>query len=263
MHHEQSKGTPLQRIESNRLKNTKISDSSESRQLDCSTLSVGSPRRKLHPTRASSMSLNLPNASLRKLEAENYNLDMELAYSDYVASHLELILEKEALRNAEKCFTTSIKNLCEETKALHEKYKLIETRIKEVKAAGHLTDYQDKIAFVVKNVKADLNDCEIITILPQLKNLLNRFNILRCENTILPANKEEVEEFKKVVTECFETLENISDLAECEALENFSENFKAFTTTSQEINSLKKIIEDEIFTVQSETLKTCSHIFAL
>lgn len=64
---------------------------------------------------------------------------------------------------------------------------------------------------------------------------------MRCENIILPANKEEVQEFKEIFIDCCNELEKIGNPIQSENLGNLSENYKKFTTLVQEITSLKKM----------------------
>jgi hypothetical protein len=118
-----------------------------------------SPKRKLHTSRQSTLpsTLNTSNIYLRKLELENNNLELELAYSEYISSHAELILEKKIFQDTEIALTSSIKSLYEDTKCLQEKFKLIETRINDVKALSWLNDYVDDVQSRTKDFIGKLN----------------------------------------------------------------------------------------------------------
>ena len=99
--------------------------------------------------------LNATVMNLRKLELENNNLELELAYSEYVASFAELILEKKILKDTEVSFCNSMKSICEDVKSLQEKRKLIETRIRDVRALSCLNDYIDIVQSNTQNFKGN------------------------------------------------------------------------------------------------------------
>lgn len=118
-----------------------------------------SPKRKVHTSRLSMMppSLNASTLNLRKAEMENNpSLELELAYSEYVSSYAELLLEKKNLKDTEVSFTKSINSLQEEVWSLQEKCKLIETRISDIKALSCINDYADIVQINIKHFIGEL-----------------------------------------------------------------------------------------------------------
>lgn len=82
---------------------------------------------------------------------------------------------------------------------------------------------------------------EVQNIVRLLEKLLNRFNILRCENVILPSTEEEIREFHKILTDCYEILQQIIDPTESDVFENVATNYEEFITIFQEITNAKKM----------------------
>lgn len=72
-------------------------------------------------------------------------MELELMYSQYIASHAELILEKKKLKEAEESFSKTMLSLREETRILLETYKLLKTRLNDIQAYSDLNDYMDII----------------------------------------------------------------------------------------------------------------------
>ena len=90
------------------------------------------------------------------MELENNNLEMELLYSEYVASVGENILENKLLKDTEAMYIKSIKQLHEETKSLQEKFKIIETRMNDIRVFSYANDFADNIIQKNKDFKGNL-----------------------------------------------------------------------------------------------------------
>ena len=74
-----------------------------------------------------------------------------------------------------------------------------------------------------------------------MEKLLERFNVLRCENITIPNTIEELKEFEKTLKDCQTVLQQISNPDESEILEHVSENYGEFITMFQEISNVKKM----------------------
>ncbi|XP_011495729.1 PREDICTED: uncharacterized protein LOC105360513 [Ceratosolen solmsi marchali] len=253
------KNSGLRKID--RTRSARTPDRSDIRHIDSSLLNTFSPKKKLYTSRQSTLpaTLNASTIFLRRLELENNNLELELAYSEYVSSNAELILEKKIFRDTELTLTNSIKSIYEETKYLQEKFKLLETRIKDIKALSWLNDYVDDVQSHTKDFIDKQKKYEIKDTLAQLDKFLNRFNVLRCENIILPNTIEDVQRFKQTLTDCYSVLQLISDPIEADILEDLTKNYEEFITLHNEILNIKKIVADKICNLQVETLKACSY----
>lgn len=78
-------------------------------------------------------------------------------------------------------------------------------------------------------------------ILFHLDKLLNRFNVLCCENIILPNTTEEVLEFKTILRDCDTLLKQISDPTQSDVLDDVVINYEEFVTVFNEIINVKKM----------------------
>ncbi|XP_031789623.1 uncharacterized protein LOC100680311 [Nasonia vitripennis] len=281
MQHEQSKITAMKKAE--RIRNGRTPDRTDVRNLNMSMMSTMSPKRKVHTSRMSMMpppSLNTTNASrlstmpppaslnttssadLRKMQLENNNLELELMYSQYIASYAGLILEKKKLKEAEESFSKTMLSLREETRVLLEKYQALKTRLKDIQAYSDLNDYMD---IIQENMNEFINKLEkhgIKDKLSHLEKALSRFNVLQCENIILPSNAEEMKEFQKTLKDCSTTLQQISDPMQADGIENVAGNYEDFMRMYTEFSGVKKIVEEKICNLQADILKTCSHLLS-
>ncbi|KAL7293383.1 hypothetical protein TKK_0013149 [Trichogramma kaykai] len=251
-----------ERTRNNRTISTDRLDSTRSSDLSNTTLaSLNSPKRKTHLSRHSTMPQNTSTnlANLRKMELENNNLEMELVYSNFAASYIELYLEEKKKKEAEQSSSTLIKNLSKETKSLQEYYYTLTRRMEDIVYLSCLNDYTDLVQQNTKDFKDKIQKWGINDALLQLKNLLKRFNVLRCENMILPNSPEHMQDLEKVLKECLNALKEVSNPEKCELIEKTSSYYEEFVSIYQEIIQIKKIVEEEICYLQIETLKTCSH----
>ncbi|KAJ8687431.1 hypothetical protein QAD02_023225 [Eretmocerus hayati] len=259
MQPEKSKVVALRKAD--RLQRVHSPDRSNLQQLDLNVIHTASPKRK-PPGTKTPMSPASSTLNLRKVESENITLDLDLAYSEYVASCAQLILEKKILKDAESRSVNLMKKIHEETKSLEDKCNLILKRIGDVKLLSCLDNQVDIMKIDLKEFTENLRKHEIQSILQHLMELLNRFNILLCENISLPVEQQEVLEFQKLVSDCCTAVENVKKPSESEMLENITRSYEEFIKMSNEISSIKKIIEGKMFTLQTETLKACSNVLS-
>lgn len=83
------------------------------------------------------------------MELEYNNLELELAYSQYVASYAELILEQKCLEDTKVFRDNSMKKNHKETQSLMNKCKLIETRVNDAEVLSYLNDYVDSVQTII------------------------------------------------------------------------------------------------------------------
>ena len=105
-----------------------------------------SPRRKTTANatiRTNHISSTIGISNLRKLELENNNLELELMYSNYIASVAEKVLEEKALIETEKKFIKLVKNMHEETKILNNKCRDLKLRNSEIELLINLKSTTD------------------------------------------------------------------------------------------------------------------------
>lgn len=79
------------------------------------------------------------------------------------------------------------------------------------------------------------------SILKPLRQLLDRFSILRCENIILPKTPEEIEQFKEKLDKLNTILTEINSIIKFEELENITADYKEILRLCKEISSIRKM----------------------
>ncbi|KAJ8679641.1 hypothetical protein QAD02_015428 [Eretmocerus hayati] len=231
--------------------------------MNASILSVCSPKTRKPLSRHSTMPsafLNASKINLRRIELETTNIDLELAYNDYVASFAELILEKEILKTSEVTLCDSITKLHEETKVLREQFQSLEKRLNDIKIMSSINDYQDLNKKKLTELSKIQKKYETTEILDKLSKTLNRFNVLCCEKVVLPSNSQEMDIFMSTLVQCLDALQAIRDPTKSEVLEFGASNYEHFIDMYRELLESKKIVEKQIRGIQVEVLKKCSHL---
>ncbi|XP_058793402.1 uncharacterized protein LOC131665509 [Phymastichus coffea] len=261
MQREQSKITALRKNE--RKRGARTPDRVDVRNVDISTMSLSSPKRSVHTSRMSMMpSSGNSSVNLRKIELENNNLELELIYSEYVSSYAELFLEQKSLKEDEDSFEISLKKAHKETKSLLENKKSIETRINDIKALTCINDYLDSVQSTFNDCKEKEQKHKTLDILKHLRELLDRFSILRCENIILPSGPEELKQFKKTLNNCSDLLTEINRFFNSNEMETIAAYYREFLLMCKEISSIKKMVEEKIYDLQIENLKSCANLLS-
>ena len=78
-------------------------------------------------------------------------------------------------------------------------------------------------------------------ILGQLRKLLNKFDVLRCENIIIPENSKELKQLQNLLSECIKILEEIDLPVDPEMMEDARVCYESYNKIYSEILNIKEV----------------------
>lgn len=105
------------------------------------------------------------------MEIEHNNLELELAYGEYIQSMAELVIAKKKLKETETIYGKTIKNLSAEVKSLEEKCHVLEERNNNIKLLSNVNNYEEAVQNHLKDIESKLQ--LLLTIHINLKYLLS------------------------------------------------------------------------------------------
>ncbi|XP_076225027.1 uncharacterized protein LOC143174679 [Nomia melanderi] len=189
---------------------------------------------------------------------ENEDTEISLLYNKYLQNLMTEIILKQKIQEKEKLIITKLATMAKEVDENKKKLFELKTRERDI---IHLTMLQNKIDSQLVDIKKynkseDIKKVE--NILSQLHILLQSYDVLCCDNVILPKTPKEWEETIQAVKSCRDTLKSIIDLigSRNECYQNVNVGLKDFLNIYNAIKDHHKRLEKDIVELQALALKT-------
>ncbi|XP_078042067.1 uncharacterized protein LOC144472651 [Augochlora pura] len=188
---------------------------------------------------------------------DDEDTEMKLLYDKYLQSLMVELIYKQKTEKKEKLIITQLASMAKELDHNREKLLKLQTRERDIR---HLSALQNEIDSQTEDIKKytksdDVKKTE--NILSQLRIVLQDYDVLHCNNMILPKTPSEWEETIQVLKSCCDTLKSIMNIIEphCDSYLSINEDIKNFINTYNTIEDHHKRLEKEINQLQALALK--------
>ncbi|XP_076285938.1 uncharacterized protein LOC143211822 [Lasioglossum baleicum] len=186
--------------------------------------------------------------------------EMKLLYDTYLQRLMVEILLKQKAQKKKKLMVSQLASMAEEIHLNKEKLFELKTRHRNIRYLTNLQNEVDLQTDDIKNCFKSENTTKLEDVLSQLHIVLQGYDVLRCDNIILPKTPTEWEETIQALQSCRDTLKSMMDLigSHNESYRCVNDSIKDFLNTYNTIKDHYERLERDIKELQALALKTAA-----
>ncbi|XP_076658131.1 uncharacterized protein LOC143362130 [Halictus rubicundus] len=186
--------------------------------------------------------------------------EMNLLYDKYLQSLMVEIILKQKTQEKEKLIVSQLASMAEELHCNKEKLFALKMRENDI---NYLTNLQNEVDLQTEDIKNCIKSQDITKVeevLSKLHTVLQDYDVLRCDNIILPKTPTEWEETIQALKSCCDTLKSVMDLIGChnDSYRCVSDGIKDFLNTYNTIKDHYERLERDINELQALALRTAA-----
>ncbi|XP_054013098.1 uncharacterized protein LOC128894970 [Hylaeus anthracinus] len=191
---------------------------------------------------------------------EGNDAELDLLYNEYLQLMMIEVILKKKMEKKEKQFSSQLAKITEEIDGNEQILFKLKTRKRDIE---YLTKLQNDIDSQIINVKKYINSDDITKLqdtLSQLYSLLQRFDVLLCEDIVLPETPKEQMETMQTLKSCVKILQSIMDIikSQNDTYQSVNNGLKDFLHTHDTIEDYHNRLGKVICKLQTLVLKTVS-----